>query len=163
PMHMSNNRSDPNLRLLARSSGALAMVALDQRESLRTMFGTAGAGAVGDDVLVDFKGEAARTLSRHASAVAVDPGPGGRGFDESRSWPGTCALVISADRLVQAPGEIVTDTDLDLDVDPSAVAGRGAVAMKLLVLWKDGDNAERCLALARRFLERCRAHGLISI
>jgi sulfofructosephosphate aldolase len=160
---MSNNRADPDLRRLARPSGALAMVALDQRESMRTMFETAGAEAVGDDVLVDFKGEAAKTLSRHASAVLVDQGFGRRVFDESSRWPGDCALVISADRLVQRPGEIVTDTDLDLGVDPTEAATRGAIALKLLVLWKDGENAERCLALARRFLERCRANGLISI
>jgi sulfofructosephosphate aldolase len=152
-----------DLRRLARPSGALAMVALDQRESMRTMFVNAGSESVGDDVLVDFKGECASTLSRHASAVLVDQYFGSRVFEESTSWPAGCALVISADKLDQVPGEVVTDTTLDLEADPAKAVERGAVAMKFLVLWKDGQNAERCLELSHLFLERCRANGLIGI
>ena len=116
------------------------MVALDQRESMRTMFVNAGSESVGDDVLVDFKGECAKTLSRHASAVLVDQSFGSRVFEESTHWPAGCALVISADKLDQVPGEVVTDTTLDLDADPAKAVERGAVAMKFLVLWKDGQN-----------------------
>ena len=152
-----------DLRRLARPSGALAMVALDQRESMRTMFVNAGSESVGDDVLVDFKGECAKTLSRHASAVLVDQYFGSRVFEESTNWPAGCALVISADKLDQVPGEVVTDTTLDLDADPAKAVERGAVAMKFLVLWKDGQNADRCLELSHLFLERCRANGLIGI
>ena len=142
-----------DLRRLARPSGALAMVALDQRESMRTMFVNAGSESVGDDVLVDFKGECAKTLSRHASAVLVDQYFGSRVFEESTRWPAGCALVISADKLDQVPGEVVTDTDLDPDPDPAVAVERGAVAMKFLVLWKDGQNADRCLELSHLFLD----------
>ncbi|MCU1443567.1 MAG: Sulfofructosephosphate aldolase, partial [Cryobacterium sp.] len=43
------------LDAISRESGALAMVAMDQRESLRAMFDAAGAGRPTDEVLVRFK------------------------------------------------------------------------------------------------------------
>ena len=45
----------PTLDAIARSSGTFAMVAMDQRESLRHMFDLAGRGRPDDDVLIDFK------------------------------------------------------------------------------------------------------------
>ncbi|MFL5680892.1 MAG: hypothetical protein ACJ77B_09865, partial [Chloroflexota bacterium] len=59
------------LAAIARPSGALAMLALDQRESLRTMFAAAGAPA-DDAALSRFKVDAARVLSPFASGVLVD-------------------------------------------------------------------------------------------
>lgn len=156
-------RPDGDVSQLARASGGLAMVALDQRESMRTMFADSGAGAVGDDVLVDFKRAAAEALSQHASAVLVDRPFGRRVFDEALRWPASCKLVISADLLEQAPGEVVTDTDIDHDVPPATAREHGAVAMKFLVLWRDGENADRCVELSKRFVAGCREVGLLAI
>ena len=58
---------------LARASGGLAMLAVDQREALRLMFQAAmGVKHVEDKVLTDFKVNAARILSPYASAVLCD-------------------------------------------------------------------------------------------
>jgi sulfofructosephosphate aldolase len=139
------------------------MVALDQRESMRTMFADSGAGAVSDDVLVDFKGAAAEALSQHASAVLVDQPFGRRVFDEASKWPTSCKLVMSADLLVQPPGEVVSDTEIDPAVPPAMAREHGAVAMKFLVLWRDGENAERCVELSQRFISGCRDAGVLAI
>ena len=78
---MSNTSSDDprpegDVSQLARASGGLAMVALDQRESMRTMFADSGAGAVDDDVLADFKGAAAEP-SRSTPLPYSSTGPSG--------------------------------------------------------------------------------------
>ena len=48
------------------------MVAMDQRESLRTMFAAAGAGQVDDATLVAFKTAVARALAPLASGFLID-------------------------------------------------------------------------------------------
>ena len=70
-------RSGMDLTPLARPSGALAMLALDQRESLRAMLRSAAgdrgsdARAIPDQALVDLKVEASAVLSDVGSAVLL--------------------------------------------------------------------------------------------
>ena len=59
------------LDALARPSGTFLMVAMDQRESLRTMLKEHGHDAT-DERLADFKVAVARELSPYASALLVD-------------------------------------------------------------------------------------------
>jgi sulfofructosephosphate aldolase len=63
---MTDTTSRPALDLnaIARPSGGLAMVAMDQRESLRHMFDLAGAGRPADDVLIRFKLDVAEALAQ---------------------------------------------------------------------------------------------------
>src|SRR5690606_18394920 len=60
------------LSRLARPAGALAMVAIDQRESLRGMFAEARGGAIPDETLVAFKQAVTETLAPLASAMLFD-------------------------------------------------------------------------------------------
>ena len=103
------------------------MLALDQRESLRTMLaGHAGAGeTVPDGALTRFKVDAARILSPFASAVLLDVPFGLRPvLDAGALAPGS-GLIVAADRLEQPPGGIVEDTALDDSVfDDPFVAQR---------------------------------------
>jgi sulfofructosephosphate aldolase len=148
---------------LALPSGAFAMVALDQRESLRTMFEEAGATPAGDDLLAAFKDEAARTLAPSASAILLDQAFGAAAISRAGEWPTSCALIVAADKLEQTPGEPPTDSTLDESVDAAMARERGAVALKLLLYWRGAENAELCEQVASRFLERCRAAGLLGI
>src|SRR3954465_2280728 len=60
---------------IARGSGGFAMVALDQRESLRTVGAEGGGGrGVADGELVAFKRAAVGALAPYASAVLLDDG-----------------------------------------------------------------------------------------
>jgi sulfofructosephosphate aldolase len=145
---------------IAGPSGALSMVAMDQRESLRTMFTEATDAPVPDATLADFKLAVAETLSPHASAMLLDRL---YGVAAMRALAGDCGLVVAADQLTQQPGEPVEDTAVDDALDPSWVDQQGAAALKLLVLWRpDGRTAERG-RLVRRFLDLCNRAGLLSI
>ena len=94
---------NPTLDALALPSGGLAMVAMDQRESLRTMFDAAGAGRPDTEEMVAFKTAVAAALTPIASGFLIDRH---YGFDQVRRGvlPPTTGLVLAADALQQAPG-----------------------------------------------------------
>ena len=141
---------------LARPSGGFAMLAVDQREALRLMFagdakpesdgsvGEAIRRAVPDSVLTDFKVTATEELTPHASAVLVDKQFAFDAIVRAGAVAPGCGLIAAADRFVPGYGEAVTDSVLDDEVRADEVRAQGAVAMKLLVVWRpDGEPARR--------------------
>jgi sulfofructosephosphate aldolase len=164
-------RAGVGLGSIARESGGFAMVALDQRESLRTMIEEAGGGrAVGDGDLVGFKRAAVGALAPHASAVLLDSGWAYRPLRHAGELPGAganadggCGVILAADVLRQAPGGPVEETGLDEAIDAAAARREGVHALKLLVIWRRDERREARVALAAEFVRRCRAAGLLSV
>lgn len=154
---------DPGLDRLARSSGGFAMVALDQRESLRAMFTEHLGHPVGDEVLRGFKLAAAAELAPDASGLLIDRQYGYRELVEKQQLPASCGLILAADALHQPPGGPVEDTDLDPAVDAAAAARDGAVALKLLLIWRRDARRAARRRLAERFVAGCRDAGLASV
>ena len=153
----------PDLTVLARPSGAYAMLAVDQREGLRAMMTETSGRPTTDAQMSDFKMAAARALTPHASAVLLDRELAwDRALWERAVAPG-CALIAAADTLLPAHGELVGEVELDDAVVPDRIRAEGAVAMKLLVIWRPDQPAGPRLALVDDFIARCRAGGLISI
>ncbi|MFS4091178.1 hypothetical protein [Streptomyces sp. AF1A] len=148
---------------LARPSGTFAMVAMDQRESLRAMMSRHAAGdGVSDQAMVAFKLAVARELAPLASAFLIDRHYGYDRVVVDRLLPTDCALVLAADALDQ-PGGVVADTDLDEQVDPRQARADGVAALKLLVVWRRDARREQRVELAARFIDRCREAGLASV
>jgi sulfofructosephosphate aldolase len=136
------------------------MVAMDQRESLRTMLEERGHDGT-DERMVRFKAAVARELAPHASGFLVDRH---YGFEEVASLvPATCGLILAVDALDQQRGEIVEDTELDTDADVPGAKTAGAVALKLLVIWRDDDRRAERVAMSRAFVELAATHGLLSV
>jgi sulfofructosephosphate aldolase len=151
------------LDALARPSGTFAMVAMDQRESLRTVLGQHHHGTVGDDRLVAFKLAVATELAPYASGFLIDRHYALDRLTGDRLLPASCGLVVALDALEQPPGGLVEETDLDRDADVAAFRRSGAVALKLLVIWRDDAARGRRLAMASRFVELAGEHGLLSV
>jgi sulfofructosephosphate aldolase len=151
------------LDALARDSGTFLMVAMDQRESLRTMLAEHGHDAT-DERIVQFKLTVTRELSPHASALLVDSEYGwfDRIVSERLAAP-SCGLIMAVDALDQQPGEIVEDTSLDETVDVAAAAAAGVVALKLLVIWRDDAERARRVEMSHAFAELARSQGLLSV
>ena len=148
----------PGLHALARPGGGFAMLALDQRESLRTMLaGAEHAGeVVPDEALSRFKVDAARALSPHASAVLLDTAFGlGPVLEAGAIAPG-CGLIVAADLLEQPAGGIVEDTSVDGAVFDDPEVAERADAFKLLVIWRRERDRARRTATVGAFLEACR-------
>jgi sulfofructosephosphate aldolase len=150
------------LDALARESGTFLMVAMDQRESLRTML-AAHHDDVDDARIVRFKLAVARELAPHASGFLIDRHYAYEEIVGEGILPKGCGLILAADALAQPPGGIVEDTDLDEGVDAAAAARKGVVALKLLVIWRDDDHRGRRIETVRRFVGLARAHGLLSV
>jgi sulfofructosephosphate aldolase len=162
----ATHRLTPPLDSLTLPSGGFAMVAVDQRDSLRAMF-EAGGGSGADHELSGFKAAVAELLAPHASAVLVDHAWG----MEAAGIVGrqeNCGLILAADVLNYDPSGAVLTTELDGAVFDAGRSLRpefeelSPVALKLLLLW-DADEAEQADALARDFMNHCRAAGKIGL
>lgn len=150
------------LDALARESGTFLMVAMDQRESLRTMLSEHHDQA-DDGRMVRFKLAVARELGPFASGFLIDRHYGYDEIVRERLLPPSCGLILAADALEQPSGGAVEDTDLDPGVDAAGAVANGVVALKLLIIWRDDQHRERRRDTSRRFVELARAHGLLSV
>lgn len=147
-----------NLDALARPSGTFLMVAMDQRESLRTMLRQHRAD-VTDERLVAFKLAVARELAPYASGFLIDRHYAYDRIVAERVLPAGCGLILAADALEQPPGGVVEDTHVDVDVWPAPEV----VALKYLVIWRDDEHRARRLDDCRRFVELARSHDLLAV
>lgn len=150
------------LDALARESGTFLMVAMDQRESLRTML-SQHHDDVDDSQMVRFKLAVARELGPFASGFLIDRHYGYEEIVRDQLLPPTCGLILAADALEQPPGGIVEDTDLDNGVDAAAAVENGVVALKLLIIWRDDSERAQRVDTARRFVDLALSHGLLSV
>jgi sulfofructosephosphate aldolase len=151
------------LTKLARPSGALAMVAVDQREALRGMFAAHQSDSVPDSQLTQFKVDVARELSPFASALLVDQEFGIDAIIDQKALVDTCGLIAAADLLVGPPGGAATDTAIDPDVDPLRMRDIGSVGLKFLVLWRNDESPDVRARLVEDFNQLCKVSGLPSI
>ena len=152
-----------SLAVIARESGGLAMVAMDQRDSLRTMFLDAGVATVTDQTLIDFKLDVARALGPLASGFLIDRE---YGFDQVRHQqllPPTTGLILAADALTQRPTGPVEDTALDEVVISPDFDLSGVSALKLLLIWRRDERRAERVELARRFAEAASARNVLSV
>jgi sulfofructosephosphate aldolase len=155
--------NSPSLTALARPSGGLAMLAIDHREALRAMMAEQRGTAVTDEDVTSFKLAAARALTPYASAVLLDKQfVLDQAIAQGAVAPG-CGLIAAADLFIPNEHEPVTDALIDDRVDPAYYAARGAVAMKLLVIWRPDEDPALRVATVRRFVARCADAGLLSI
>jgi len=144
---------------LARPSGALAMVAVDQREALRGMFAPHQSTPVPDSQLTQFKVDVARELSPYASALLVDQEFGIDAIIDQKALQGGCGLIAAADLLVGPAGGAATDTA----VDPERMRDIGSVGLKFLVLWRNDESPDVRAKLVEDFNKLCEISGLPSI
>ena len=141
------------LDALARDSGTFLMVAMDQRESLRTMFREHGHDS-GDERVRRFKTAVARELAPYASGFLIEPD-----FAADVTPYVSHGLILAVDALVQEPGAPVEDTSLDEDV----VVPTGVDALKLLVIWRDDERRAERVEMSRRFVELAAQKGVLSV
>jgi sulfofructosephosphate aldolase len=138
---------------LARENGTYAMVAMDQRESLRTMFRDRGFDD-SDERMRIFKTAVAHELAPHASGFLIEPQ-----FVEDVRPLVPRGLILAVDLLEQERGGIVEDTRLDeVDEVPD-----GVVALKLLVIWRDDERRGERIEMCERFVALAARHGVMSV
>lgn len=152
-----------DLSPLQRPNGGFAMLAIDQREAMRNMFAEHTSEPVTDQNLQDFKVASARILTPYASAVLVDKQFAFDAVVEQGAIAPGCGLIAAADHFESANGELVGRVTIDPSVVPARVSEQGAVALKLLVLWREDEPAAGRIEIVEEFVDLCRTSGLISI
>ena len=139
--------------MIEHANGTYAMVAMDQRESLRTMFREHGHDDSDERVRL-FKTAVARELAPHASGFLIEPD-----FVADVRPLVPRGLIMAVDLLEQERGGIVEDTQLDeIDDVPD-----GVVALKLLVIWRDDDRRRERIEMCERFVALAQRHGVLSV
>lgn len=152
------------LKDITRPSGGFAMLAVDQREAMRLMFAAAGTPQpVSDQVLTDFKINAARILSPYASAILVDQQFCYPQVVQQQAISPSCSTIVAADAFIPGNGIPVDNVVIDNSVDPVAAKNNGAKALKLLVLWRSDEDTQQRLEMVKTFNNICHAQGLLSI
>lgn len=152
----------PDLAALARPDGRFAMLAIDQRESLRTLLVAAG-GAGTDQDLCDFKVAVTRALSPVASGMLIDRAYGLGAVAEAGAAAPGCGLIVAVDRFTQPAGGALEWSELDRDAMTGQLVEQGAAALKFLVVWRPDQPAARREDMAAEFVERSRGLGLLSV
>jgi sulfofructosephosphate aldolase len=138
---------------ISRENGTYAMVAMDQRESLRTMFREQGHDDSDERVRM-FKTAVARELAPYASGFLIEPE-----FVADVRPLVPRGLIMAVDLLQQERGGVVEDTALDeIDHVPD-----GVVALKLLVIWRDDDRRGERVETCERFVALAARHGVLSV
>jgi sulfofructosephosphate aldolase len=139
------------------------MLALDQRESMRGMFGRLDDGTfVGDDSLRTFKRQALETLSPFASAVLIDR-PYGLGNSRPPELAAGSGLMVAIDVLHQVPGEEISHITFDALVTVDLLRQVGADAIKVLVLWHPRSGKIERAELVGRAMERAAQVGVATL
>ena len=162
---MTSSADRPSVRDLspiARPSGAFGMLAIDQRESLRTLLVAAGHGSTDAD-LTAFKVAVARTLSPVASGILVDREYGVDAISNAHAVADGCGLIVAVDRLIQQPGGPLEGSELDRSALHEGLLRHGAKALKFLVVWRPDQPAHLRGSMVADFIAACRTLGLLSV
>jgi sulfofructosephosphate aldolase len=154
--------SHPGYDALARPGGGFAMIAIDARESMRGIFRDA-ARPDGDEDLRAFKQQAAHELGGIASAVLCDPVYGTDAIETMRRDHPRTGLIVAVDAFEEPRYGPLAESRLDEAAMDAAVAGGGVSALKLYLFWRPDSGPSARMDDARRFVERCRELGVLSL
>ncbi|MGN9914572.1 hypothetical protein ACTMTJ_44285 [Phytohabitans sp. LJ34] len=153
---------------IAGDAGTFAILAMDQRGTLRTMLDKAGRPSA-DEELSDFKVDVIGALSPFASGVLTDVEYGVGPVRSAGALDARAGLLVSSERSPQPRwnGEHRTEYDR-AGRGPTFVAEHGGAALKFLVRWRpdrqgEPDLAGEALDAVRAVVADCRAYGMPSV
>jgi tagatose 1,6-diphosphate aldolase/sulfofructosephosphate aldolase len=159
-----------SLNQIAGADGRFAILAMDQRGTLRKMLGAAGTPSADADMSA-FKVDVIGRLSPLASGVLTDVEYGVAAVREARALAPGVGLLIASERSPQPLWNGEVRNAFDPDRGPAFVAANGGAALKFLVRWRpdrpsvagEPDLARETVDAVRAVVEACRAYGLPSV
>jgi sulfofructosephosphate aldolase len=146
---LTGTRTPADLSRLALPGGAFAMLAIDQRVSLETMFQDAGR-TVDLDAMDAFRADVLSALGPDASAVLVERGLVERGRFPDLGGPPP-GRILASERLVQSRGHAATGSSIDPEV-PAIARQLGAHALKLMAMHTLGTPIDPVVELISAFV-----------
>lgn len=160
-----------SLDQIANDAGTFAILAMDQRGTLRNMLDKAGQPSTDRD-LSAFKVDVIGALSPLASGVLTDVEYGVDAVRSAGALDARAGLLIASERSPQPTwnGEQRTEYSA-VDRGPAFVAANGGVALKFLVRWRpdrpaaagEPDLAQEAVDAVRAVIADCREYGMPSV
>jgi sulfofructosephosphate aldolase len=142
-------------------NGAMTMLALDQRGSMRTILAAGGDEnrITATDISL-FKKTATSVLAPMASGVLLDLE---FGRDAIAALPKGTPLILSCDKFDQPAGQPVRGSIVDPEITVERIRSLGASALKYLVIWKEGIDADIRAEQVSRVVKLARDAGVVSL
>ncbi len=146
---------------LAMSNHGYAMLALDQRESLRQMMTNGQGREISTNDIVGFKVSVLDTFSKQPSAVLLDIDYGIEAYE--KSIMDHAQIILAADLLHHGPDGKLFASTLRTDGVEKAIENIQPQALKFLLLWSENETAAQRLDLAGSFVDLCKSYGLPAV
>jgi tagatose-1,6-bisphosphate aldolase len=151
--------------------GVFAIIAMDQRNTLRRMFAAVGIEATDED-LRRSKVDVARVLSPVASGILFDPTYGVPAVMESGALHSSCGLLVASEPSERGVFNGEPRTHRDPEMDAHWVLDQGGDANKFFAQLRadrpapkagEPDLVAECLEAVRQVVEDCRSVGIPSV
>ena len=159
-----------SLDAIANAEGHLAVLAMDQRATLRRMLDGAGTPSTDAD-LSAFKVEVVRALGPLSTGVLLDPDFGVGAVRDAGALPAGVGLLVAAEPVEKAKWNDEIRTTVDPDRGAAFVVDQGGDALKFLVQWRPGraaaagepDLAAEALSATASVIADCAQAGVPSV
>jgi tagatose-1,6-bisphosphate aldolase len=168
---MSTPSTTRSLADIANPDGIFAIIAMDQRNTLRRMFGAVGIDATDDD-LVAAKTDVARALTPLASGILFDPTYGVPAVTGTGALADSCGLLVASEPAERGKLGVEPITRRDPGLDSRWVLSQGGDANKFFAQLRadrpapaagEPDLVEECLQAVREVVADCREVGIPSV
>lgn len=170
-VNTTSHTTGHGLQTIANGDGLLAIVAMDQRNTLKRMYHAVGIADPSDAELTDIKADTVQALRGSASAFLLDPDYGVPALTQLPADGDPYGVLVAAEPPVR--GKVGTEPRTHRDPALSArwVADQGGSAVKFLVqlradrVAQDGepDTSAEVLQVVREVIADCREVGIPSV
>ena len=156
---------------IALDNGVFAIIAMDQRNTLKRMFKVVDIDASEQDLRAA-KADVARALTPTASAILLDPTFGVPAVTEADALAPGCGLLVAAEPSIRNSYNGEPRTHRDPELNASWVAAQGGDAVKFLVQLRadrstpttgEPDLVREVLDVCREIVADCKSAGLPSV
>jgi len=170
-MTMAAEQGQPTtLASIADEDGTFAIIAFDQRNTLRRMFSAVGIEATDQDMR-DVKVEVTRALTPDATGILLDPQLGVGAVMDAGALNPSCGLLIAAEPTDRGDFEGEPRSYRIPEQDAAWVKSIGGHAVKVLVMMNpqrevrtgEPDITAETVDLVNAIVEDCRAQGIPSV
>lgn len=158
------------LSSIADDSGTFAIIAFDQRNTLRRMFGAVGVEATDQDMR-EVKVEVTRALTPDATGILLDPQLGVGAVMDAGALDSSCGLLIAAEPTDRGDFEGEPRSYRIPEQDAAWVKSMGGHAVKVLVMMNpqrdvrpgEPDITAETVELVKAIVDDCRAQRIPSV
>jgi tagatose-1,6-bisphosphate aldolase len=156
---------------IASDDGVFAIIAMDQRNTLRRMFKALDIDASDHD-LRGAKADVARALTPAATGILLDPTYGVPAVTETQALAPDCGLLVAAEPSIRDSYNGEPRTHRDPELNARWVAAQGGDAVKFLVQLRadrpnpkigEPDLVREVLDVCREIIADCKSTGLPAV